>query len=645
MIGGVVVSIKIFLKNLFIIFCISFVSLSLNNVVILGNPFVFVIPWIMFCLIINKYLGYVSFFCVFFSFDLIRILIMIGFVGTFMVFRYLLKFNKNFKELLSFYSFGISFFGALIYLFSKGVLVVDCFFSSVICYWVTRCFYEVYFNKSYDHFSYSLTVFLFVFLGVVFMGANLNIWFIDLSLIVLVFLAFLVGKVGKSEGVLYTFFIVLLWLLTNKNIGLELMMFMCCFIISSLLNNVSKMTMFFSYVLIVISCVYYLDVSYFLALNYILGALSYVFVPSKWFYWLTKRCINNEEFYRKMKKEDRSKNLYISNRITKLEEVFTLVCNKLNVNGRIKKQEKVLLCNEVNIFSDILTNFSRDVKEMNRYGKVGVLEKEICEKGVELLNLSVKEDLLGKMVVRLKVRCSERELKKNIVPCVNRALSKCMKIHCLKINEIMDYCDVMLVETKLVDFKVGIAQRAKEGNVCGDSYLIYENEMKKMFILSDGMGSGEEANKNAKMAIDIFVKFVEIGFEIEQALVSLNNILKNEYCKESYATFDVFVYDKVKNEFYFYKNGANQSFIFRNNKFLVVEGNDLPLGIVDKIEINVHKIDVEKGDFIVMSSDGVNEESIKKVKFNDCQKNCNQIISGQNNFFDDQSVIVIEIKK
>jgi stage II sporulation protein E len=159
------------------------------------------------------------------------------------------------------------------------------------------------------------------------------------------------------------------------------------------------------------------------------------------------------------------------------------------------------------------------------------------------------------------------------------------------------------------------------------------------------MGYGEEAKVRSKMAIDLFKKYIDIGFNVKKCIRSLNNVLKEGYSKEGYTTFDLFVFDKLDNKFYFSKNGACDSYVLRGEEVLIIEGNDLPLGIVDKVESNVHSIEVKDNDYIVMASDGVSESCFRKCKSKDPSRMVKEIIERQKDIVDDASVLVINIKK
>ena len=248
----------------------------------------------------------------------------------------------------------------------------------------------------------------------------------------------------------------------------------------------------------------------------------------------------------------------------------------------------------------------------------------------------------------MNVRCEKKEIDKVIVPIINKVMKQKFELIKIKNNEVFGFFEIELKLSKKIDFNFGVSQRAKDSKVCGDSYLVYENDKKYIFAISDGMGVGLEARDKSKKALDLLKKFMDIGFEEKQAVKSINYILRNESNKESYATLDLFVYDKINNEFYFSKNGACNSCLVNKDGIKMIQGNDLPIGIIDKIEFKESKIDVENNDYIFMVSDGINEKKLaflNKLKNKDPQKMAREVLEANKELSDDETVMVIKIKK
>ena len=219
------------------------------------------------------------------------------------------------------------------------------------------------------------------------------------------------------------------------------------------------------------------------------------------------------------------------------------------------------------------------------------------------------------------------------------------EVNKINYNEVFNCYNLFLTNKKRTDFKYGISQRSLDKEHCGDSYLVYENDKIYAFCLSDGMGVGESAKSYSKQALDLFKKFMDIGFDLRQTLKSLNSLLKDKYNKECYSTLDLFIYDKLEEKFYICKNGASSSYLIGKEK-RIINGNKLPLGIVEKVEFDIEEISLNKGDLIIMCSDGVGENcflDMENIVKSNPQKISEIILDNEKSIKDDKTVFVIKI--
>ena len=501
------------------------------------------------------------------------------FIASLFLFKHLFKFNKTkLANILSFYSFFITLIqGILIQLIFKTNDYVYMFFMSVISYWTMRYFYDVYLSihvNEKHYFTPRISVFILFVLGLILLGLDLDISIINISLIGILVLSFIASKISLETAVLYSF-LLLSVMLAKQGYTEELLLFFCGSIVVFLLSNTSKVTLFFTYVGGVLFFIYNFNLSYLLSINYCAAMLCYLFIPLKFIRSFSKMCFGSKEYIEKMNYDNKKINREIANKIIKMEEVFSACTSKINIKSRIKKNDKELLLEEINIFDNLMKRFAREVKENYDASIQGKLEKEIYKYGYDLLYLDVKENIFKDKIININIRCDKKEVHKIIIPIINKIMKQNYEVINIKNNEIFDFYEIKLKQSKKqVNFNFGVSQRAKDAKVCGDSYLIYENEFKYIFAISDGMGIGEEAKSKSKKMLDLLKKFLDIGFEEQQAIKSINYILKNETSKESYATLDLLVYDKIKNTFHFSKNGANSSFLLNKQGVNLIDGND-----------------------------------------------------------------------
>jgi stage II sporulation protein E len=74
---------------------------------------------------------------------------------------------------------------------------------------------------------------------------------------------------------------------------------------------------------------------------------------------------------------------------------------------------------------------------------------------------------------------------------------------------------------------------------------------------------------------------------------------------EKFSTVDLSSIDLYSGEAEFMKVGAVASFIKSGNKVEVIKSKTLPMGVLDKVDIDIIKKKVKNGDIVVMLTDGI----------------------------------------
>ncbi|WP_350343749.1 stage II sporulation protein E [Proteinivorax tanatarense] len=202
----------------------------------------------------------------------------------------------------------------------------------------------------------------------------------------------------------------------------------------------------------------------------------------------------------------------------------------------------------------------------------------------------------------------EKFCQKNIYDTIQKNFSLPMTIvknQCIQQGS--SKCKVSYIPQKKYTMSVSLAQKSNDlKEKCGDSFLDFSlNNGKHVLILSDGMGKGEEAEKESKRIIGLIKKLMLIGFEPEKAIKSVNSILALRGESESFGTLDIAVLDLYTGKAKMYKNGAVSSYIKRETEVEIIEGNDLPIGVVEEVDSNTTVSYLREGDFLVMMSDGL----------------------------------------
>ena len=127
-----------------------------------------------------------------------------------------------------------------------------------------------------------------------------------------------------------------------------------------------------------------------------------------------------------------------------------------------------------------------------------------------------------------------------------------------------------------------------------------------MIALNDGMGSGEEAENASSIAISLVEAFYKAGLKPNSVLAIANKILAFG-SDDSFTAMDIGVVDLFTPKADFIKIGSPYSFVITRNTVKIIEGNSLPLGILDEINPTVCSLDLAHGDIIVFLSDGITD--------------------------------------
>ncbi|MCR5146241.1 MAG: SpoIIE family protein phosphatase, partial [Clostridia bacterium] len=227
-----------------------------------------------------------------------------------------------------------------------------------------------------------------------------------------------------------------------------------------------------------------------------------------------------------------------------------------------------------------------------------------------------------------------------------------------------DICKFVFMSKDKHNLQIGVAKSTKEGSpISGDTSIQTRLEDGKYLIaLSDGMGSGPEARKSSKIAIKMLERLLTSGFKKDTSIKLINSTLATSMKEEDmYATLDIAILDLYAENMEFMKNGACPTFVKRNKEVQLLKSISMPTGILDDVEMILYDKDIQKGDIIVMCSDGIIESNndyqnkelwlkylLEEMNNDDVQKIADIIISEaiDNDFGkekDDMTVIVAKV--
>ncbi|MBP3384930.1 MAG: SpoIIE family protein phosphatase [Firmicutes bacterium] len=179
--------------------------------------------------------------------------------------------------------------------------------------------------------------------------------------------------------------------------------------------------------------------------------------------------------------------------------------------------------------------------------------------------------------------------------------------------------------------------------------------------LSDGMGKGEHAARESRLAVTSVIKMLKAGLDPELVLKLLNSILMVDTGQEHFPTMDLGILDQETRELYLYKIGAAPTAIKRKDKVELLTAHAVPMGVMDHTEVPCVSTIVRPGEQVIMMTDGVIDsrrsdlemewlrEAVMKIKSRDPQTVCDLILREAAAGYadrekDDMTVAVVRVK-
>ena len=171
---------------------------------------------------------------------------------------------------------------------------------------------------------------------------------------------------------------------------------------------------------------------------------------------------------------------------------------------------------------------------------------------------------------------------------------------------------IKLISTPKYNIKTEIISEKKVGeNVSGDTYLQMElQDLRKLTVISDGVGSGKDAAQSSTAVINILERLLSGGFNEEKAIEIVNSIIKLKGDDELYATLDASIINEKDGECFFIKLGAAPTYLIENGKVITITSTTIPVGLVDNTDYIPICKKLNEGDFVIQISDGVVQDDI-----------------------------------
>ncbi len=283
----------------------------------------------------------------------------------------------------------------------------------------------------------------------------------------------------------------------------------------------------------------------------------------------------------------------------------------------LKKQvqeSRKLVADQLSGVSRVMSDFAREIQ---REGiELSFQEKQVS-RALEGLGLAVRRVDIhsleeGKVDIEIsQPTCYGRdECAKIVAPMLTEILGENIVVKERQCEAYKDgTCKMCLTSAKTFEIDIGVAGAAKDGKLLsGDSFKTMDLGNGKMALaISDGMGNGERAYLESQSALDMLQQLLKSGMDEKLSIKTVNSVLALRSTDEMFATVDLALIDLQTANTRFIKIGSTPSFIKRGSDVITVTANNLPVGILEEIEVDVVSRTLKPGDLLIMMSDGIYE--------------------------------------
>ncbi len=271
-----------------------------------------------------------------------------------------------------------------------------------------------------------------------------------------------------------------------------------------------------------------------------------------------------------------------------------------------------LVAEQLSGVSQVMEDLAREIQ---REGQAMYKQEEQIREALEKMGLSIHSIDI--------VSLDHGNVEIEIVHAYTRGFDECRKIiapllsdilgeHIAVMNEIHHggregLATVTFGSAKAFEITTGVAGTAKGGDMLsGDSFSAKELGNGTFAVaISDGMGNGERARLESSTALNILEQLLQSGMEETLAIKSVNSILMLRSPDEVYATVDMALIDQYTARTTFMKIGSSPSFIKRGSEVIPVTASNLPIGIIQDIEVDLVSVQLYPGDTLIMMTDGI----------------------------------------
>ncbi len=292
---------------------------------------------------------------------------------------------------------------------------------------------------------------------------------------------------------------------------------------------------------------------------------------------------NSMKLMRVLKQKEIENNKKISNQYKEVSKLLNNISENIKEGSLVKDEAQKKLRNELkfygyNVYED---DFKRD-KETIEYTFITDILTNIDKQKKQIVELC-SNILEQNMCIKLILNISKTEKSK-----------------------------IKIVSTPKYNIKSEIISYTKTGeNISGDSYLQLElQDLRQLSVISDGVGSGENASRSSSTVINMLERLLSGGFDEDKAIEIINSVIKLKGEDELFATLDAAIINEKDAQCYFIKLGAAPTYLIEKGKVVTITSTNIPVGLVDSSDYIPICKKLDYGDFVIQLSDGVIPDTI-----------------------------------
>jgi len=486
-------------------------------------------------------------------------------------------------------------------------------------------------QKSKDDFSFTQIelMYLAATVNFIILKSNLSFLYVDISLVLSCLFTYSLVQINTNSALISTLLSALFYMPFTDGLKSILIILPLIFIVRFIAKFIKTRAILFMAMVLTLSSV-------FRDFNYIeegvILTVFYLIIPETVYLKFGKYLIDPKDY-----KIKRYKEMYYSllNKDKKVNSLLEVIEEKIQDNPRMKKKYSDKLSEDLRFLIDkSKEEYDKDIKEK-------ILE-ELEYLDIDLISLKLIKDYQDEIKIIMETRFYSDY--KKLINIIENISKKKMIMELCKYNFLTNSIRYEFVSQEEYEFDYFVRQRSVD-NKCGDNYLCFKANNKKYFLISDGMGHGDKASEDSKFALYLIKNFIELGMDTKKAIESCNALIYSK--SDTYNTLDLLEYNCFNNDIVLYKNGSGNSYVEYQNKIDKLVSENLPLGIVD--EINIKKLNIkENAKRIVLTSDGVSEnllDILNESKNESAKTLVNKIFSKYEDYNDDQTIMAINVIK